>query len=455
MQVRRAFLRGVIVLAILVAGVAAFLLFRAWSETHRLGQLVTELDRTEPGWRLEDRTKPPLIPEEQNSATVLRKARLPAGRKIVVDFDEFKLLPNQTLTAAQVEQLRAYREEVAESLIEARKLTDFPEGRFAVIIAPDVISTLIPHAQDVREVARALHLDMAWQAQHGNFDQALANMHAARNASRVLKDEVFLISLVVRLAVLNESAGMLERLIGQGQPPPEQLLRAQELLQNEIVTEVWFDALAGERALMHELFTQIERGKVPLKNLRSMIGVGRREWTEIVADQFIDLSVVAAHRWLLDQLSAMMATHDLAPKERRAKLHDLDAKVAKAPHLAKLLMPSTKRAYDSVVRVQAKLAAAQTGLAVERFRAKHGRWPKQLDELVPGFLAKVLEDPCDGEPLRFRATKDGVVIYSVGPEGDFTGAGRDHPDALHANPHGDYEFRLWNVDQRRKPGRDP
>ena len=39
--------------------------------------------------------------------------------------------------------------------------------------------------------------------------------------------------------------------------------------------------------------------------------------------------------------------------------------------------------------------------------------PKSLDELVPDLLPEIPTDPFDGKPLRYRATTDGFVVYSV------------------------------------------
>ena len=56
-----------------------------------------------------------------------------------------------------------------------------------------------------------------------------------------------------------------------------------------------------------------------------------------------------------------------------------------------------------------------TATALERYRGRHGLYPKTLDELVPEFLKTPATDFMDGEPLRYRLTDDGrFVLYSVG-----------------------------------------
>jgi hypothetical protein len=56
-----------------------------------------------------------------------------------------------------------------------------------------------------------------------------------------------------------------------------------------------------------------------------------------------------------------------------------------------------------------------TAIALERYRGRHGGYPKTLQELVPELLQSPPVDFMDGQPLRYRLTEDGhFVLYSVG-----------------------------------------
>jgi hypothetical protein len=68
--------------------------------------------------------------------------------------------------------------------------------------------------------------------------------------------------------------------------------------------------------------------------------------------------------------------------------------------------------------------------------------------LVPAVLSRVPLDPFDAAPLRYRRLDKGVVVYSIGPDGEDNGGKFDK----HANKQGtDLGFRLWDVVQRRQP----
>ena len=54
-------------------------------------------------------------------------------------------------------------------------------------------------------------------------------------------------------------------------------------------------------------------------------------------------------------------------------------------------------------------------LALERYRGRHGSYPKSLQELIPELLQTPLRDFMDGQPLRYRlADGNHFVLYSIG-----------------------------------------
>ena len=53
-------------------------------------------------------------------------------------------------------------------------------------------------------------------------------------------------------------------------------------------------------------------------------------------------------------------------------------------------------------------------LSLTIFKRDHDRWPERLDELVPHYLPSMPLDPNDGQPLRYRLTEAGPLVYSVG-----------------------------------------
>ena len=83
-------------------------------------------------------------------------------------------------------------------------------------------------------------------------------------------------------------------------------------------------------------------------------------------------------------------------------------------------MPSRDDSYAMFFRARFKLRSCIAALACKSYRAKHGKLPDSLDELVPEFLDEVPLDPYDGEKLRWNAEKG--YFWTKGRDGDFDGA---------------------------------
>jgi len=75
-------------------------------------------------------------------------------------------------------------------------------------------------------------------------------------------------------------------------------------------------------------------------------------------------------------------------------------------------------ARKSALRGSMRRDLALTGIALERYRLKHGAVPEKLEALVPEFLLEVPKDIYDGQPLRYQVLPDGSPhVWSIGPSG--------------------------------------
>jgi hypothetical protein len=55
-----------------------------------------------------------------------------------------------------------------------------------------------------------------------------------------------------------------------------------------------------------------------------------------------------------------------------------------------------------------------TALALRLYRKENGRYPENLQQLVPKYLPSMPIDPYDGKPLRYRKLQKGFKVWSVG-----------------------------------------
>src|SRR5439155_15699761 len=88
------------------------------------------------------------------------------------------------------------------------------------------------------------------------------------------------------------------------------------------------------------------------------------------------------------------------------------------------------------------LRCAIVAVAAERYRLANGRWPETLAAVIPAYLSKIPIDPFDGQPLRYRRLKDGVIIYTIGEDQKDNGGQRVRIKA--GAPDTDVGFQLWD-----------
>ncbi len=79
-----------------------------------------------------------------------------------------------------------------------------------------------------------------------------------------------------------------------------------------------------------------------------------------------------------------------------------------------LLLPEFRSAFLKEASLEALMLATQAGLACKIYKAKTGRYPENLEALVPDILPEVPIDPFTGKPLVFKITDGQLLIYSVG-----------------------------------------
>ena len=272
------------------------------SPERELQAAIAETDHLDPRWRLEDiEADRAVVPEAENSGTVAIAAKqlLPknwpfwdappppspqdppdAGPKRQALQKSFSdLEPQRQLNDEQTTALRTEMTRAAGALAEARKLADLTEGHYPISYKPDWISTLLPHAQDPREIAALLSNDALLRAQDRDPDGALASCRGALNAGRSIGDEPVLISQLVRIACRGIATHQVERVLAQGEPSEHALRQCQELLEKEAPEPLLLIAGRGERAGLDRLMETIQSGKTKIsaRELVDLAGLGGQQ----------------------------------------------------------------------------------------------------------------------------------------------------------------------------------
>jgi hypothetical protein len=445
---------------LLLAGAAGLAAWWWWGERQlkgRLAQAVAELDRTDPGWRLEDIEAARVeVPEAENSARVVVAVRalLPRSGWPPTDLDEslYNLLPNEQLNARQTARLGKELAAQRQAVRQARRLAGMPLGRHRIVYKVNVMEMSLDDQQKSRTAAALLRYDALHLAQAGDMQAALTSSRAILNAARSVGDEPQIISQLVRMAGVAVACGCVERVLAQGEPSPSDLAALQALLEEEDRHPRVRIAFRGEQASQHALFDALERGEINLRDLESS---GRaRNWRERLSDWRTRANFPHEHPLMLELFTERVEAAKLHLHEQIKADQRFQERAGELPEQAimtRLLVPALHTVSVAARRTHAEVRCMAALLALERYRRAHKGWPAALAELTPKYLAAVPLDPFDGKPLRYGRVPDGVIVYSVGQDGVDNGGvlNRDNPIRDGA----DLGYQIWDVASRRQPPR--
>jgi hypothetical protein len=453
-QRRRRLQRVVLVLFLLLLVVvwgAAFL----WYGTERaLREAEAEVDRLDPGWRLADlEAARAEIPDAENGAFQVQAVRAllpsrwppwPGNGDGESDLDAGidQLAPPVRLDEQQTARLRAELGKVAPAVAAARRLTDFPQGRYPLSWSPDGIGTLMPHVEQMDRVTRLLRLDVVRLVQDGDVDGACASCRALVHTGRSLGDESTLIAQLMRLRCQRSAVKGLERTLAQGEPTEAALEAVQCLLADEEQVPLQLRAFRAERATVHQFLVTVETGKFDRNAYKLVSPTGSYQ-----VDNLLDGGrALATHVAYLRYLSELVEIAKLPPEQQGERLEQPGLE---APQGVPVLLQALSRGEDHrkiTIRfhtTRGTLRSAVAAVAAERYRRHQGHWPERLEDLVPAYLPAVPANPFDGRPLDYHREPDGVWIRAPRPH---TSA-----EAQPTNADPDPSFRLWDAAARHRP----
>jgi hypothetical protein len=471
---KRTILLGLV--GVLVAVLVGGYIYFATSTSSMIRDAKDEADRLDPGWTLDAlEAKREVIPDAENSAIQIERVLtlLPMGWPIVPRIASATaptgfvvgehilsrmsdVPPNVRLGVALAAEAQSELEKVQPAVIEARKLADMPRGRFTVFHAQNPIMTLLPHAQNVRNVGRLLQADAMRRAHDGDIDGALESCRAILNAARSLGDEPFAISQLVRIAIGSTAALTIERVLAQGEASEAALAKVQALLAQEAASSPILVAIRGERAGSSLLMEKLISGEVDLNSLMGATGTNFASRIPFTGSFYR-----YNYAYMLDSLNKAVEIskrpdpeHLKAWKEWELSTRAPDQFLVRLLRaLNQLLLPAMKAIDDAHLRYHGTLASTMSIVAAERHRLAHGRPPASFDAIDPKFAVGLIGDPFVGGPVKFRVEPDRIVIYTVNLDATDDG-GKVGKKRFLISPGTDLCMTWWQPRERRKPATD-
>ncbi len=274
-------------------------------------------------------------------------------------------------------------------------------------------ATLIPNLSEMRRCVRLLELEAVLHAENGDGRSATRSAISGFGIARSLAKEPVMISQLVRAGCQTSAISAVEQVINRTELTDEQLVELIEHVRNSERSSDIFRAFVGERCTGISFFRVPESvglnvlgGSGPL--LRPLLALYK-------AAGLADADAVI----YLDLMDGYLKAARLPLHERREAVEAVEAKLqstSQAHILLHTIMPALSRVTTIEMRAIARLRTAQVALALRRYHMSADKLPDKLADLVPAYLETVPKDPFDGNDLRYKKLVVGFVVYSIGED---------------------------------------
>jgi hypothetical protein len=410
---------GVLLLLLALAVTNTWYGLRNRGLEHR-SRVMAELDATSPGWRIDDiQAARQIAAPEGNAAeqAVRLRDRFPAGYRdwVMKPTTYREPQPGCLPTDEELSRARELVDLCREHIADARNLRHLRGGGIAVAVNPDVVSTLLPHLDKIRQVGALLQHDALVSAVDGRGDDALDDVLAVLALARGIGDEPFLISQLVRIALASIAVRATERTLWLCEPTEPKLAEVQAALAGEAGVPRLLYGLRGERAFMNLLADNLENGTLPVAQTVEGLTSSKLPPGALTSVPVRALLPEVQARYLELMTRAVTVAEKPPGPDRDDEFKAIEDLFKTEGDLAqqalRLVYPAVSKCYAAEVRLTALLHAATAMVAAERHRIRTGRFPTAWgDWLAPPA------DPFTARPLLFKTQPDGVTIYATGPD---------------------------------------
>jgi len=304
------------------------------------------------------------------------------------------------------------------------------------------------HLMQLKSASQRLSAATVMAMRDERTEDAFANLRALISLPAHYREEPFMISQLVRCAMVAIAAGPTWEGLHYPHWSEQQLAQLQAAWESLQVIPQMERALAMERACVlveyaraRESLNRLSQMSFPAGGtpLGDLAEVGNKmiedpgEGLEEFMDRFPRRWVWKWWNCYHDELWFLQTAQQVLDTARKAadgapfvSLQE-DGKAnslrrGETPRqflLARLLEADTyAKALDKVAVTETQRRVVVTVIAIERHRRRSGKLPAELAALVPALLPAIPIDPMDGQPLRYRLTgTNSFVLYSIGLDG--------------------------------------
>ena len=331
-----------------------------------------------------------------------------------------------------------------------------PGSRFPVKYDDeDPAEILLPHLAAVKTCSMVLRLRALAGLQNGETNRAFSDTMLSLRMADAIKTEPFIITHLVRLAILNLALQPVYEGLAEHKWSDAQLAAMDaEFAKLDFLSD-YERSTKSECAAHAKVIDWMAQRRSRFWNLYDMVYEDERKemnhfW--LTTEVYLmprgwfyqsDIAMSEVHRqWIEPMVDETNQT--VSPQlARKATAAVGELKPTAMNLFARLLLPELGKYAMRVAYGQTAANEARIAIALERYRHAHGNFPDSLEALVPQCLEKIPQDVIGGLPLKYARTEDGsFVLYSVGwnevDDGGTVGYKTD------SSPHSIMDLEAWN-----------
>lgn len=256
------------------------------------------------------------------------------------------------------------------------------------------------------------------ELEDGHLDRAVEMALTGFAEASSMRNEWSRLMQVWRMIAVQEQVGCVQEVLRRSDPPAQTLTDIATVLAASRwpdPTRMW---LMGELKIANAWFMELERGRAvaypsalesagPINWLLRPIVSHRRLGDLRALDRVIQLQALAPFQ----RDAARLALPGSSPEEQQEAR---EWQQSRRPLLKALrttfVRPELSNLIDMGWEFHAMLNAAETSVALRRYRLDHGSYPDALAQLVPQYLPWVPIDPFSGHPPEYAKQAGGFEL---------------------------------------------
>ena len=283
----------------------------------------------------------------------------------------------------------------------------------------DGFAAVLPHLSTMKNAATLFALSSAQRLSKGDTTGAWQDTLNGIRLGEQLRTEPFLISQLVRIAILEINFQTFWEGQVNHQWSAEQLTAFQETFQSIDLLAGMESAIRAERNMINHWFTSVAQG-----------GTQTQGFDELISSlDFFPAFFFHSNQYQINRILTEIILPGIDVSNHRLNVHQfkkmeeeiLDLKSSFLPFrhaIALLMLPGLDKYALKVSQTQAALDQSAIVAALERYRLAKGSYPKKLAALRPKFIAKIPGDLFHEQGLVYRINEDNsFTLYSTGYNG--------------------------------------